>query len=215
MMDNLYYIGIDIAKAKFDLAFIENNQKFHRIFDNSKKGFKELSKFLKEKEIKKAHFTMEATNIYWQDLTEYLQKNKDFIVSVVNPLQISSYAKCLMQRGKTDKVDAFLLARFCQNERPEAWKPLNKSTEKLLKLIRQCEHLKEMKSIESVRLQTADKLIQTSIKATITHLSKQIKVLEKMIMDYIKSDKELYEGFKLLKSIPGIGDTTAPFFGLF
>ncbi len=52
MMNSLYYIGIDIAKAKFDLAFIKNNQKFHHIFDYSKKGFKAHSVFLKEKEIK-------------------------------------------------------------------------------------------------------------------------------------------------------------------
>ncbi len=83
-MDNEYYIGIDIAKAKFDMAFFDHNgRKIHKVFENTKKGFITMEKFLKEKDVKQAYFTMEATNVYWQDLTDYLYKKKDFIVSVV------------------------------------------------------------------------------------------------------------------------------------
>lgn len=210
-MDKQHYIGIDIAKAKFDMAFFDrNNKPVHKVFDNTKKGFIEMMKFLKEKNIKKAHFTMEATNIYWQELTEFLQIKENIIVSVINPLQIASYAKCRMQRGKTDKIDALLLARFCQNEQPEPWQPLNTGSSQLLKMVRQLEHLKDMQQQEKNRLQTADNLVKKSIKAVIAMLSRQIKTMEKEIMHYIKNNDSLYEGFKLLKTVPGIGDSTAP-----
>ncbi len=115
-----------------------------------------------------------------------------------------------MQRGKTDKIDAFLLARYCKNEQPEKWQPLSKASQQLLKLVRQCEHLKDCKQVEQMRLRTADKVVRNSIKTTINHLSKQIVLMEKKIKAQIKSDAELYENFTLLKSIPGIGDSTAP-----
>lgn len=209
-MDKTHYIGIDIAKAKFDLAFFDENDKgIHKVFDNTKKGFSEMNKFFKEKGINKAHITLEATNVYWQDVSEYLYKKNDFIVSVVNPLQTASYAKCRMQRGKTDKMDALLLARYGKNEQPEPWKPLNEASSQLLKLVRQCEHLKDCKQVEQTRLRTADKLVNSSIKTMINTLNKQIISMQKKIKNHIKANDELYTGFKLLKTIPGIGDNTA------
>lgn len=169
-----------------------------------------MTDFFKEKGIEKAHVTLEATNIYWHDVTEYLHKKQDVIVSVMNPLQTAAYAKCRMQRGKTDKMDALLLARYGKNEQPAPWKLLNKASSQLLKLVRQHEHLKGGKQVEQARLQTADKLIQPSIKSMINSLSKQIALMAEKIKAHIKADAALSEGFKLLKSIPGIGDNTAP-----
>ncbi len=116
-MDKTYYIGIDIAKAKFDLAFLKLNGKyFTKVIENNKKGFKELDKLLKEQGIKNAHITMESTNVYWEELAEHLYKKENITVSVVNPLQISHYAQLRLSRIKTDKSDAKLLARFCEKE---------------------------------------------------------------------------------------------------
>ncbi len=55
MMDNLYYIGINITKAKFDLAFVENSQKFYPVFDYLHKRFSDLNKFL-EKRLKNTFY---------------------------------------------------------------------------------------------------------------------------------------------------------------
>lgn len=107
-------------------------------------------------------------------------------------------------------MDALLLARFCKNEQPEAWKPLKKASDQLLKLVRQWHHLKDCKQIEQMRLGTADKLVKPSIKSIIRSLTQQIVIIDKKIKEHIKSHDELYEGYKLLKSIPGIGDATAP-----
>ncbi len=209
-MENQYYIGIDIAKAKFDMAFFdENNKPVHEIFDNTKKGFVKMINFLTEKGMKKAHFAIESTNVYWQELADFLKKKEDIVVSVINPVQTSSYSKCRMQRGKTDKIDAFLLARFCRNERPKAWRPLNKANAQLLKMVRQLEHLKDLQQQEKTRLQTADQLVKKSIKAVIAMLSRQMKAMEKNILTHIKSDESLLKGFTLLKGIPGVGDNTA------
>jgi hypothetical protein len=42
-------------------------------------------------------------------------------VSGVNPFQIKSFAQSCLTRGKTDKIDAQLIARFCAERPPEPW----------------------------------------------------------------------------------------------
>lgn len=115
-MDNKYYIGIDIAKAKFDMAFFEeNDKKTHKVFDNTKKGFVEMNQFLKEKGIKEAHFTMEATNVYWRDLTEYLHKKKDFTQHLqlkLLGLSLVSLIRCKLQP---------MLSARCSEGKPTKW----------------------------------------------------------------------------------------------
>lgn len=211
MMEDTYYIGIDIAKAKFDMAFINHaGNKTHKVFQNNQAGFETFFTFLQSKKITKAHIVMEATNVYWHALAKYCLEQEGVTVSVVNPVQIASYAKCQLQRGKTDKVDAFLLARFAQNEQPNPWQPLSKEHEQLLKLVRQSEHLKTCLQKEQVRLQTADDVVQPSIEAVIQCLAEQVNDIDKQIQQHIKSNDTLLQGAKLLKSIPGVGDKTIP-----
>ncbi len=40
-------------------------------------------------------------------------------MSVVNPLRIKGYASANMQRNKTDRLDARLIASFCQTQKPD------------------------------------------------------------------------------------------------
>ncbi len=38
-----YYLGIDIAKRKFDVALMVENKYTHKIFINTMEGFKQLA----------------------------------------------------------------------------------------------------------------------------------------------------------------------------
>lgn len=77
-------------------------------------------------------------------------------------------------------------------------------------MMRQLEHLKKQKAQETVRLGMLkdDDCIQSSQKL-IDFLSTEIKELEKQIALLVRQDKVLNGNFKLLKSIPAIGDLTA------
>ncbi len=44
-------------------------------------------------------------------------------MSVVNPLSIKRFGQMRMQRAKTDKKDAQLIAAYAQMEKPAAWQP--------------------------------------------------------------------------------------------
>ena len=210
-MDKTDYIGIDIAKAKFDMALAQANGKYiYRTFTNNTKGFNDLLTMLKARGVVKAHIAMEATNIYWYELATFCQRQTHWTVSVLNPLQISAYAKCRLQRGKTDKLDAKLIARYCQRERPDAWQALSPGAQKLLNLLRQYDHLKTQIHVERTRLKTADPIIQPSIHDTISALEQQTQTMQALINQHIDDDDELSAGRKLLDSIPGVGEQTSP-----
>ena len=75
-------VGIDIAKVKFDATWKDDKgQKSHQTFDNNPKGFKQLQRWIKKTSNKEVHICMEATNIYWEEVAEFLH-HQGYKVSV-------------------------------------------------------------------------------------------------------------------------------------
>lgn len=204
-----HILGIDIAKHKFDIALIINGKLKSKVFDNNPTGFSALIDWLKAHQVNHVHACMEATGIYWEAIATYLA-DRGYCVSVVNPAQISAYAKSTLQRGKTDVQDARLIARFCEREQPEAWHPAPANQRVLLQLVRQLEHLNEAYQAEQNRLKTSSGDVYNSIEQTMTFLGEQMKQLSTKIDQHIDLDPTLRNNKALLDSIPGIGNKTAP-----
>ena len=205
------FIGIDIAKAKFDVAVSLQNGKFkHKVFTNDNKGFNLFYQWLNQFD-GKSYFLLEATNIYHMDLADFLY-DKGLTVAVINPKSTPNFAKSANLRSKTDKVDAKLLAEFaCFNaSKLHTYQPKPANERKLLNMMRQLEHLKTKVAQETVRLGMLkdDDCIQSS-QELIDYLSLKIKELESKIALLVRQDRALNDNFKLLKSIPAIGDVTA------
>ena len=204
-----HILGIDIAKHKFDVALILKGKFKNKVFDNTPSGFIALNDWLKQHQVNHIHACMEATGIHWEALATNLVEAQHQ-VSVVNPAQISAYAKSVLQRGKTDVQDARLIARFCERERPALWQPAPANQRELLQLVRQLQHLNESYQAEHNRLNTSTGLVHESIAETLAFLSAQIKQLSVKIDQHIDQDPTLKQNHALLDSIPGVGDKTAP-----
>jgi transposase len=63
---------------------------------------------------------MEATGNYWIRLATSLHQ-AGFAVSVINPRQAHHFAQALLQRAKTDAVDAKMLAELAIRLQPAPW----------------------------------------------------------------------------------------------
>lgn len=90
-MDSLlYYVGIDIAKNKFDVAVkLQNDKHKHKVFDNHLDGFQMLIQWLALFG-SKFHCVMEATNIYHEALADFLINITSLSVSsILSVVQIS------------------------------------------------------------------------------------------------------------------------------
>ncbi|WP_411704443.1 IS110 family transposase, partial [Edaphovirga cremea] len=202
MSDNIF-VGIDIAKLKFDVAIWFGEKKYKtKSLSNSPKGFKELINWIAP--YPDCHLCMEATGTYGTSLATFLSDN-GFIISVVNPLQIHSFGKAELVRNKTDKIDAKLIARYCASQNPPQWRPAPQSERQLLALVRHLNDLNDMLLMENNRLSVADKIVHPSHAKVISALEQQIKETKHLIKKHIDDDPTLRKNKTLLESIPGIG----------
>jgi len=112
------YIGIDISKNTFDIAFKSQNKMNIRVFDNSIKGFRQFLKIIPPE----GHCVMEATGPYYLKLAAFLFKHK-LSVSVRNPLIIKRFMQMVLQRTKTDKMDAKTISEYGEKMDPPLWTP--------------------------------------------------------------------------------------------
>jgi len=109
---DLPIVGIDIAKKKFDMALLVNGKIKKKACFNTREGYQEAASWLSRHGAPTAHVCMEATGAYGDELAMALV-DLGYVVSVVNPAQISAFGKSELLRTKTDQVDAELIARFC------------------------------------------------------------------------------------------------------
>lgn len=202
------YLGIDIAKKKFDVALIIGEKYKHKVFPNNEQGFQALIAWLALHGATSLHICMEATNQYYLLLANFLFQ-QGFAVSVVNPAKIKSFAQSELSRAKTDKADAKLIARFCQCMKPSLWQPAPQHIVKLQELVHRLDSLINMQQQEKNRLETAmTPLVTASLQTMIETLQQEIEKVKKQINDHIGQFPDLKHQSDLLDSIPGVGAAT-------
>jgi transposase len=204
-------LGIDIAKLKFNVCLINQSGKLrHKVLPNTASGFEQLLDWLSRHGAQHVHACMEATGTYGEALSLFLHE-AGHTVSVVNPAAIKAFAASRLSRTKTDRVDAELIARFCQAQAPLAWTPLPQEVRELQALMRRLESLVEMRVAEENRLSSGItvEMVRQSVEEHLSYLNEQIKRCEELIRHHIDSHPTLKQQSKLLDSIPGIAETTA------
>jgi transposase len=79
---------------------------------------------------------MESTGIYHERLAETAHK-LGFVIFVLNPKDVRHYAKGVGLRGKTDRVDAGLIARMVarEHEKLHRWIPLTSEQRQIDRLL--------------------------------------------------------------------------------
>lgn len=200
-------LGIDVAKAKFDVALLRNGKYKSKSFANKSSGFESLVAWLKQHEVVTLHACLEATGSYGDTLARYLLE-AGHVVSVVNPARIKAFGETELLRTKNDKMDAMLIARFCETMKPVPWQPDPPEVEQLRMLGRRRDSLVSMRTQEVNRLGAADTSVNASIQKVISFLDDEIEQISKLIKEHINNHPGLRKKRDLLKTIPGVGDVT-------
>jgi transposase len=206
-------LGIDIAKEQFAVLLVIGGQEQAREFENTVKGMKQLSSWLKKLRVTSVQAVMEATGRYGEELAEHLHA-AGYVVYVVNPLVIKRYAQQELMRNKTDGVDTGVMARWLQIElskgeacKHRPWKPAPPEVKELQRMSGRYDDLTGMLTQEKNRKQAGNltQMERDSIEAMLTVLKAQKKRMEKAIAALIKSHPELLMRYMLLRTIKGIG----------
>lgn len=200
------FVGIDIAKRKFDLTWLSGDKRKVKVFDNTEKGHGELLAWLKKHGLtpENCRLAMEATSQYYETVALALF-DAGYTVSVVNPAQIKAFGQATMNRQKTDRADATLIAHFCQVMAPQAWQAPAREVRELQRLLGRLEAVQSMHVQEQNRRYEAQGTALESIERVIATLDDEIKHLQKKIRDHIDHHPDLRKQDELLQSIPGIG----------
>lgn len=201
-------IGVDIAKAKFDVARLAEGKYHHKQFTNTSDGFALFRAWLADFSDPRPVICMEATGAYSFPLATYLTE-QGLHVSVVNPAQIAAFAKSELSRAKTDQADAKLIARYALAMQPPPWPPPPRAIRALQALLRRVEQLLEMERMEKNRLETADLVVADSIQSVLALLEKELKTTRENIRQHIDDHPDLKRRRDLLQAIPGVGAATA------
>ena len=206
-------IGIDVSKATFDVALLpaaETRKPKTRKFDNRPVGFQALSAWLVKQGTPQVHAVLEATGAYGDALAEFLLA-AGHRVSIVNPAQIKAFGQVQLQRNKTDRADAALIARFGWSQRPALWTPPAPEQRDLQALMRHLDDLIEQRTQVSNRL-TDGRLtpaVKQSWQQVLTTLEAQIAAIKEQVESHFTQHPPLKKQRDLLDSIPGIGPETA------
>ncbi len=221
-MNYKWFVGIDIAKKTLDVVLykkeLQKKSPYCQI-QNNNDGFNDLNKWLKEQNVepKFTLFCMESTGVYGMAFANFINAKANYCIE--SPLHIKRSLG--LTRGKSDKIDAFQIARFCYLHRDELVpsRTASKVMLTLRSLINERERL--------VRTRTIDKTIVKELnynenrscieraKNRINILTEDISQIEKEIKAVIKENIEIERNFLLAKSVTGIGLVNAVMFILF
>lgn len=203
-------LGIDVGKHEMHAVLLQNDRSTSKSLSNSTAGFKQLQSWLRNRKAERVHACLEASGGWSEDLALALHE-AGHVVSLVNPMRIKAFAKSELLRTKTDRIDAALIARFCRTHMPEPWTPPAPEIRVLQGLVRRYQSLVQMRTEEQNRLQAPmiASVVKASIEATLAHLDREIDRVECEIQQIFDRYPPLRRQRELLKSIPGIGETTA------
>lgn len=199
------HIGIDISKRFFDVHVLENNQDIH--FEYTSKQVKKCVRQLTKLSV--GLVVLESTGGYELELASALQA-AGLPVTIVNPRRIRDFAKARGKMAKTDKLDARIIADYGATLQPPVQKVIDENQRILKALAARRTQLIEMQTAERNRMEHVfGKEVKRSLKNVLRVFGKEIEKVEREIKDHIDQQPELKQKTELLKSVPGIGETTA------
>lgn len=186
-------VGCDVSQRWIDVQVLEPQR--HRRIRNNRKEIQRLAA-----ELAPGSFVgMEATGTMHELLADTLAE-AGHVVYVINPRWIHRYASGIGARGKTDRSDAMVIARFVHAERLKLHRyqvPTPQQRE-LRRLLHRRAQVKKL-------MTAADQSLGPQAAEAVQAFEKLVKDLDKRIRALLKADAQWSAWAKRLRAIPGIG----------
>ena len=199
------FIGIDVSKNNLDVHVLPEAVSLSYRYET--KPMKALIKKLKT--YAPELVVLEATGGYEITIGIALA-DAGLPVAIVNPRQVRDYARALGILAKTDKIDAYVIARFAQDVKPEARGQMTFKELELKSLVVRRQQLVEMRSAEVNRLsRTTIPQVKNGIQKIIRVLDAQIKAIDDDLDNEIKKNPAWNQKLEIITSFKGVGDHTA------
>lgn len=204
-------VGIDVSKHHLDVAIRQQNKSIkHQRFAYTVKGQKQLLKWLEKSDALGSHVCMEATGRYSIEIATNLY-HAQYAVSIESPYRTKHFAQSLMQRQKTDQVDASMLAHYAAIMPHRAWQPTPLNFKNAQELKRLYDDLQQDRTRTLNRLEGLRKAspARPYLEKQLQQIDKQLQQVEQDLATVIDDDPQLNQQLHLLTSIKGFGSISA------
>jgi len=196
------FIGVDVSKQELVIAGHDTAGVTPGAIANSRTAIRAWLKRLPCDSV----IAMEATGGY-ERLLAQLAYEQGLAVYVLNPRQVHHYGVSLGNRGKTDRLDAQVIARYVAMEYPRLhrYEPVPKELMKLQQLQGQRATIMRARTMLNLSLQRRIDLKTSRAAKALKALDEWIRDLDTQLVAGIKGHAALSQQFDLLTSITGIG----------
>ncbi|WGS51196.1 IS110 family transposase [Paraburkholderia sp. D15] len=198
------YIGIDVSGTTLDIAIHDTTDHFR--VDNEQTAIDQLVQRLIA--LNPTLIVMEATGKLELAVLRALCE-AGLPAVAVNPRQVRDFARATGMRAKTDRIDAFAIARFAAVIKPVVRPLTDVQTEQLQALLLRRAQLVDMLVAEKARLERAHAAARESLNDHIKWLKQQIRIADNDIDSFLRSSPAWRQKEDLLRSVPGIGPGAA------
>jgi transposase len=201
------YIGIDMAKARFEWG-VHGARTTHAAA-NDPAGYDSLLMELRQRRV--GLIVIEATGGLEHALASLLLQH-GYAVAVVNPRAAREFARSMGHLAKTDTIDALALAHYAHTLAHKAdqagvrMNPVPAQLEALQAMVLRRKQLMDMRTAEMNRRSGPMRVLRKSIDAVITFLDKQIAALDKDIGAHLSEHFKDLE--RRLDEVTGVGPNT-------
>lgn len=204
-------VGIDLAKASFDLCLLHGEDRRRGHFPNTPAGCQQFLAWLSQAGLAQVLCALEATGPYGTGLAKAAFAAGHQVL-VFNPRRVVEFARSTGRRNKTDRVDAELIAHFAASLPPQRrplWQPLPPAQEELQALLRRQADLEQQIHGEECRLAVAAPAVQASLRRSVRWLQHELARLEKAVQAHLAAHPGLQADVDRLQAIAGVGEKTA------
>ena len=208
-------LGIDIS-SKEAVVKIKRSGKSYPVatFANDAPGHKKLIQWA-TKGGKRVRVCLEATGVYSFELALALYRHQRSEVMVINPRALRNFSQALMQRAKTDPIDAGVALEFLERMPFQAWEPPCDEILELQAISRRISQLKMELNRASNRkhacLQRPSvcRVVINDLDVHIRHIKRRVQQLEAEALKRVEALPDLKRKFQHLISVRGIATTSA------
>lgn len=210
-------VGIDASKATLDAVLFQGQ--YHRQFQNTPAGFKQLAKWVVKysgQPIDQILFCCEHTGLYSLELSAYCAGQK-IPLAMVSGLEVKKSRG--MRRGKSDRIDAEELAQYAF-EKQYKLRLYHLPSSTILKLHRlaslrrrlvtqRAGYQSSLREYARVLTKKDNPVFFQIQQKMIAELSKSITNVENEMYALINTDSVLKRQFELIQTIKGVGPVIA------
>src|SRR5215831_18209029 len=201
----LSFCGIDVAKDSLDVVVLPEQQCL--LVRNDAAGWAELVKQLRGLSI--AAVGLEASGGFERGVMRALLA-ANMAVHRINPFKLRQFAKASGVLAKSDRLDARVIASFIAimpTRRAQRPSPAIERLTEILSVRRQLSDQKIAAQNASAMLE--DAMLLRLSRRRISRLAADIDMLDRSLVEIVRTDVALAHRYRLLTSMPGVGPVLA------